>query len=292
MTEDPEDDARDDHGAPAGDGADGGDAAGERTSGVDADDPFDRLEADADREGDPFDHLPGPDERDVGGPDANSPDREGDVLRPSDVVDPADLSDEGDRANGGPPAGGGGHSDDAGEESGVSGAGGESEADGETVGDPSQAPTTDLSDEGGAAVDAGPAVGPVDDGLADDPFADVATPEGDPFDGDAGGVFERVDVDRVDPDRVWDEVAGEDAIEDAAGDEAAGEEPPELTDASSRYAEVSKHAYCEQCEHFSAPPNVSCGNPGTEIVEFVDVETVRLLNCPVVAERRELEDET
>jgi hypothetical protein len=110
---------------------------------------------------------------------------------------------------------------------------------------------------------------------ADDPFSDMAGREGDPF--DAESVFERVDVDTIDADSVWAEITGDGDLSDAP--------------AESRYAEVSKHRYCEQCEHFSAPPDVRCTSEGTEILEFTDMEQVRLLDCPVVAEQRELADE-
>ncbi len=50
---------------------------------------------------------------------------------------------------------------------------------------------------------------------------------------------------------------------------------------------VSKRAYCESCEHFGAPPAVSCEHPGTTIVEFPDADHVRVRDCPVVAERQE-----
>jgi hypothetical protein len=110
---------------------------------------------------------------------------------------------------------------------------------------------------------------------ADDPFSDMADREGDPF--DAESVFERVDVDTIDADSVWAEITGDTDLSDAP--------------AESRYADVSKHRYCEQCEHFSSPPDVRCTNEGTEILEFTDMEQVRLLDCPVVAEQRELADE-
>ncbi|RLM44467.1 hypothetical protein DVK00_08350 [Haloarcula sp. Atlit-47R] len=108
-----------------------------------------------------------------------------------------------------------------------------------------------------------------------DPFSGMDDRGEDPF-GSGDSAFERVDVDHIDADKVWAEIADDDDSETA----------PE-----SRYAEVSKHRYCEQCEHFSEPPNAHCTNEGTEIVEFLDMETVRLLNCPVVAEQHEIEDE-
>ncbi|MFY4812015.1 hypothetical protein [Haloarcula argentinensis] len=109
----------------------------------------------------------------------------------------------------------------------------------------------------------------------DDPFSGMDERGEDPF-GSGESAFERVDVDHIDADKVWAEIA--------EGDDS--EATPE-----SRYAEVSKHRYCEQCEHFSAPPNAHCTNEGTEIMEFLDMETVRLLDCPVVAEQHEIEDE-
>jgi len=109
----------------------------------------------------------------------------------------------------------------------------------------------------------------------DDPFAGMDNREGDPF-GDGESVFEAVDVESIDTDEVW---------------ESLDEEPSTPSVQGSRYVEVSKHRFCEQCEHFSAPPNAHCTHEEAEIIEYLDMETVRLLNCPVVAEQRELEDE-
>jgi hypothetical protein len=109
----------------------------------------------------------------------------------------------------------------------------------------------------------------------DDPFSGMDDRGGDPF-GSGESAFERVDVAHIDADRVWAELAEDDDGE---------------TTSESRYAEVSKHRYCEQCEFFSEPPNAHCTNEGTEIMEFLDMETVRLLDCPVVAEQHEIEDE-
>lgn len=51
---------------------------------------------------------------------------------------------------------------------------------------------------------------------------------------------------------------------------------------------VSKRSYCEGCEHFSKPPDIHCNHTGTAIIEFTDIDHVRVRNCPVVAERRAL----
>lgn len=117
--------------------------------------------------------------------------------------------------------------------------------------------------------------GPLSAGEAD-PFSGMADRGGDPF-GAGESVFEAVDVGSVDADEVWASLA-----EDGDGQRTAG---------VTRHADVSKHRYCERCEHFSGPPEVRCTRGDTEIVEFLDMETVRLLNCPVVAEQRRLGNE-
>jgi hypothetical protein len=104
---------------------------------------------------------------------------------------------------------------------------------------------------------------------------DVDAREGDPF--ESLGAFEDRSVDEVDPDVVWQTLASAEA------------EGSVTADRERTFAEVSKHSYCEQCTHFSPPPEVACGHEGTEIVEFRDMETVRLVDCPVVAERRRLQ---
>ena len=102
--------------------------------------------------------------------------------------------------------------------------------------------------------------------------------EGDPFE-DIGGAFEQMDVGGVDPDSVW---------QDLAGAESRGS----VSDAAGRtYTDVSKHSYCEQCPFFSEPPDIECHHDGTEIVEFLDMNTVRVIGCPIVTEREALENE-
>lgn len=117
-----------------------------------------------------------------------------------------------------------------------------------------------------------------EDGAAlgdEDPFIEMDGREGDPFESGESG-FESVDIDGIDSDDLWESLEEESTTSTADG---------------SRYAEVSKHHFCEQCEHFSRPPTAHCTHEEAEIVEYLDMETVRLLNCPVVAEQRELENE-
>lgn len=109
-----------------------------------------------------------------------------------------------------------------------------------------------------------------------DPFAELEQArdaDETPFD-DVESVFEDRGIEEVDPDAVWDRLRSS---------------HEHRTDSEERtYAEVPKHKYCEQCEYFSAPPDTSCFHEGTEILEFLDTETVRVVDCPVVAERQAL----
>jgi len=117
--------------------------------------------------------------------------------------------------------------------------------------------------------------GPTPSTGEDDPFSAMDGRDGDPF-GEGESAFEAVDVESLDHDEVWESLD-------------ADESTP--SPGQSRYTDVSKHRFCEQCEHFSSPPAAHCTHEEAEIIEYLDMETVRLLNCPVVAEQRELEDE-
>ena len=225
------------------------------------DDPFESFDVPEDREGDPFERL-----GDVG-PDG------------AETADDAEATD-------GPKATDAADEPTAGSADGLPEPPAESGAD-SPAGTDEPAFEEEFIDEGapfvsgpGATADTAPtgseSAGSQDDPLGDDdPFAGMAGRDGDPF-GGGESVFESVDVESVDADEVW---------------ESLDEEPSTPSVEGSRYVEVSKHRFCEQCEFFSAPPNAHCTHEEAEIIEFLDMETVRLLNCPIVAEQRELEDE-
>ena len=120
----------------------------------------------------------------------------------------------------------------------------------------------------------------------------------------ADEAFEAVDVDDVDTDEVWTDIAegtsddvpvpSDDQSDDVpvpSADQTDDAAVPsaDQTDEEETVA-VSKHAYCENCRFLSEAPEIHCTHEGTEIVEFIDMETVRLLNCPIVAERAGLDD--
>lgn len=89
-------------------------------------------------------------------------------------------------------------------------------------------------------------------------------------------LFDQEDVPEIDADVVWERL-GED-------------EPPDVPEDTEHDVRViEKRNYCEQCPFFSTPPDVSCGHDGTEIVELVDMEHFRVVNCPKVLEDERLE---
>lgn len=75
-----------------------------------------------------------------------------------------------------------------------------------------------------------------------------------------------------------DAIADGDAALDAPnGDDATVVE----TDDGETYV-VSKRHYCQTCPHFESPPEFGCDHEGTDIVETVGFERLRVRNCPVV----------
>lgn len=122
----------------------------------------------------------------------------------------------------------------------------------------------------------------------EDPFEELeADPiEDDAVDAEVDDLFTEVTVGDVDEEAVWEALTGDDAPPTVDGDPAAvegGSAGPGVDDGEGTV--VPKASYCQQCEHFSAPPGVDCENPGTDIVELVDMERFRVRDCPVVERR-------
>lgn len=225
---------------------------------ADEEDPFDRLAADVgEREGDPFENLEREETADQSeSGTAESNEGAGSVSETQD---------------------GGAWVDDLGSGSGSTARAG-STADDSMVGEPGEtrtAETATTADSGSGEPEDAERSLDIGQQARQDPLGDVGDREGDPFE-ESGSLFEERDTESVDPDEVWRDLASVDSHDSA-------EDAYERT-----FADVSKHSYCEQCEHFSPPPDVACTNEGTDIVEFLDMETVRVVDCPVVAERREL----
>lgn len=125
-----------------------------------------------------------------------------------------------------------------------------------------------------------------DDEPSEDPFEELDVEPLDP-DGDGdeelAALFTEVEVGEVDDEAIWAELTGE--ADGDTGEEGVAVDAATPPQDDGEGTVVPKASYCQQCEYFSAPPEVACGNPGTEIVELVDVEHFRVRNCPVVARR-------
>jgi len=113
------------------------------------------------------------------------------------------------------------------------------------------------------------------------PFDELASEVGsDPGDVDVDRLFEEMfteaETDEIDGESVWNE------LEERTTEEARDPDGEERI--------VPTWAFCAQCEHVADPPEVRCTYEGSEIVEFVDEERVRVRNCPIVAQRERVSE--
>jgi len=157
----------------------------------------------------------------------------------------------------------------------------------------------------GVDEDAGPAEMDSSDGDAGASPADPepAAPADDPFaelDADAGGAatdgdpFESMGTGEVGDEDVWEALdegtaVGPDASAfdaETGGDlgDPAGRSAGPTTGGAATPDEqvVDKRSYCQQCPHFSEPPETACSHEGTAIVESVDFSRFRVRNCPMI----------
>jgi len=148
----------------------------------------------------------------------------------------------------------------------------EREADADAESFPASADGTDSDVAGGQDPLATPDTG--------DNESELAGPEMDE-------AFDDMAVNNVETDEVWSEVTEGDDEETLPAETAPADERAD----GSSIAEVSKHDYCESCEYFSEAPEIHCTHDGTEILDFLDMETVRLSDCPIVAKHKGLEGE-
>lgn len=160
------------------------------------------------------------------------------------------------------------------------------------VPDPSQA----FDVEAGAGADGDP------ERRADAPLSDLADRVRDrQADADAEDVdedlFEDVGVSAVDSEAIWEtieETEAETETETDAGSLGAvgmrgSTERIEREDPTAVRPDhiVPKTDYCQRCEHFSDPPEVTCTYADSDIVEVVDADHFRVRGCPKVADEDE-----
>ena len=176
-----------------------------------------------------------------------------------------------------------------GEEPGLDGDGLTDADDPEDLGLGRSADAADRTDPAPAAADGDP-FAELDAGAADgDPFAEL---DADAADG--SDPFESMAVDDVGDEDVWDALDEETAVGADAEAFDDGDEAGATTDASTRFPGaagpqeagdervIDKRSYCQQCPHFTEPPETACTHEGTEIVESVDFSQFRVRNCPIV----------
>lgn len=90
------------------------------------------------------------------------------------------------------------------------------------------------------------------------------------------GSFVEEHVEPVDSDGVWADLLMDD--EHPEGHFAAVESVPGVDGAS----QVISKRICERCEYLDEPPTLQCTHEGTTIHELVDVDHVRVSDCPMV----------
>ncbi|ACV12530.1 hypothetical protein Huta_2364 [Halorhabdus utahensis DSM 12940] len=238
-----------------------------------SDDDPDTREDDSDRrEDDPAQSepddfgFPASDRDDVEADDSNEQAAEPAAETPDDATDPFERLDGPDRPPGGDPFA---EIDETAPEQAPDRSSFDTlgfEQTGEDSHESDPEPTTDASAEATPGESA-----------AEDPFDRLGGQrrQGDPFEGLGETARDPATSAETDDD-LWENLS------------RSAAEPETETRGERRFAEVDKHSYCENCEYFSEPPDVECAHEGTNIVEFVDYETVRVADCPVVVEREEL----
>ncbi|KDS90323.1 hypothetical protein FK85_16355 [Halorubrum saccharovorum] len=124
----------------------------------------------------------------------------------------------------------------------------------------------------------------------DDPFDELGSATGE-SDAELDEAFERMDVGGVAEEDIWESL-DEDAEGGfgSVGEFGGAASETDATDAeiggdfadAGRERVISKRTYCQQCPHFSAPPEVACGHEGTTILEAVGFDEFRVRNCPMI----------
>jgi hypothetical protein len=142
--------------------------------------------------------------------------------------------------------------------------------------------------EGGVLDDgAGGADDPEESAPLSDLRADVEERrEAESDDDDLAAFFTEMDVGGVDEDTVWEELS-EAAETPSVGPDAAVPEDDDVREP--REVTVVEKRLCHGCPHFSDPPETACTHDGTTIEAEVDVDHFRVVDCPIVAEREDLE---
>ena len=93
---------------------------------------------------------------------------------------------------------------------------------------------------------------------------------------DLGEAFFEETVDEVDTDSIWADLLMRDGTAEGQFEPIAEEQGAEGP------TQIISKRICERCQYVSAPPELSCTHEGTTIHELVDVDHVRVQECPMV----------
>lgn len=93
-------------------------------------------------------------------------------------------------------------------------------------------------------------------------------------------LFEEIDVGTVDEESVWDQLS------ETADEPLFTAEPEEVPEAD---VTVVEKRLCHSCPHFGDPPELHCTHEGTTIEAEVDTDHFRVVNCPIVAQRANMD---
>lgn len=147
-------------------------------------------------------------------------------------------------------------------------------------------PGDDSDDTGGDSGDSGTG-DPEGSAPLSDLRADVEERRETEADDDLAEFFTEMDVGGVDEDTVWEELSTA-AETPSVGPDAAVPGDDDVQD--TRAVTVVEKRLCHGCPHFSDPPETACTHDGTTIEAEVDIDHFRVVDCPIVAEREEIEE--
>jgi hypothetical protein len=121
------------------------------------------------------------------------------------------------------------------------------------------------------------------DARSDEPLSelrDELSDRGEVADEEFDELFEEIDVGTVDKESLWEELS------------ETAEEPLFAADAETvpdADVTVVEKSLCHRCPHFGDPPELHCTHEGTSIDAEVDTEHFRVVDCPIVAQRADVD---
>lgn len=142
----------------------------------------------------------------------------------------------------------------------------------------------DSTDNSGDEPGSSRAAGDADD-RSDEPLSELRDElsergEADVEDEEFEELFEEIDVGTVDEESVWDQLS------ETADEPLFTADVEEVPDAD---VTVVEKRLCHRCPHFGDPPELHCTHEGTTIDAEVDTEHFRVVNCPIVAQRTDVD---